>query len=137
MTDETHDDLDEWENAYFSFLRTLEILNKPVSEQCEEMANYNVAWELRDEALDVDYLIPQKTLAFTDEQLRMMQEFSRALHAMRAPSFLEKGGTREENLKMMEHPDWQSVREIAKKLVVVLASRTEVNYRYLNMRPSS
>jgi hypothetical protein len=91
---------------------------------------YNVAWELRDDGLEVDYLIRQEVVKFTDDQIKGMKELSSALHALGGEALKGSGFAREEHLKAMSDPGWQVVRDIAKKLLVTLASRTLENRKY-------
>jgi hypothetical protein len=62
-----------------------------------------------------------------------MKELSSALHALSGEALRGSGYAREEHLKAMSNPGWQLVRDIAKKLLVTLASRTIENRKYLNM----
>ncbi len=123
---------DLMENSYYHFVKTLSILVKSPAEQCAEMGDYNVPFELRDDGLVVDYLIDQEIVKFTDDQIEGMKELSFALHALNGEA-LKRGRTREGNLSGMNNPRWQSVREIAKRLIVTLAPRTLENRKYLNM----
>jgi hypothetical protein len=123
---------DLMENSYFYFVKTLSILAESPAEQCVAMDCYNVAWELRDDGLSVDYLIRQNVIEFTDDQIQGMKELSLALHALDREAL--KSGSREEQLKAMSNPGWQPVRDIAKKLIVSLAPRTLENRKFLNLQ---
>lgn len=125
-------DRDLMENFYFHFVETLSILADPPAEQCAAMDYYNVAWELRSDGLDVDYLLRQGVIKFTDRQVEDMKELSAALHALSSEA-LTGGRDREEHLKAMSNPGWQVVRNIARKLIVTLAPRTLENRRFLKM----
>ena len=120
---------DRWENSYFYFLKTLSILAESPAEQCAVMDYYNVAWELRDDGLVVDYLMRQDVINFTDDQIEGMKDLSSALHALSGEA-LKGGRAREDHLKAMSNPSWQAVRDIAKKLLVVLVPRTLENRKY-------
>lgn len=123
---------DLMENSYYYFIETLSTLAKSSADQCAAMGDYNVAFELRDDGLVVDDLIGQEIIEFTPDQMEGMKELSLALHAL-SDEALKGGSTREDNSKGMSNPEWQLVREIAKKLMVILASRTLENRNYLNM----
>jgi hypothetical protein len=123
---------DLMENSYYYFVKTLSILTESPAEQCAKMGDYNTPFELRDDGLVVDYLIDQEIVKFTDDQIEGMKELSLALHAL-SGEVLKGGHTREDNLKGMNNPRWQSVREIAKRLLATLAPRTLENRKYLNM----
>ena len=120
------------ENFYFYFVKTPSILAESPAEQCAAMDYYNVAWELHSDGLDVDYLIPQEVIKFTEDQIEGMKELSSALHAI-SDEALKGGRTREEHLKAMSNPGWRLVRVIAKKLIVTLTPRTIENRKFLNI----
>src|SRR5262249_28458006 len=120
------------ENSYFYFAKTLSILAEAPAQQCDAMGYYNVAWELRDEGLDVDWLIQQEVIKFTADQIGGMKDLSAALHTLESEA-LRGGDTRDEHLKAMSNPGWQTVRDIARKLLVSLAARTLENRKYLKL----
>jgi hypothetical protein len=120
------------ENSYFYFVRTLAILAESPAEQCAVM-EYNVAWELQHDGLEVDHLLGQKVIKFTDDQIEGMKALSSALHALSGEALRGSGYAREEHLKATSNPGWQLVRDISKKLIVTLAPRTIENRKYLNM----
>jgi hypothetical protein len=120
------------ENSYFYFVKTLSILAESPAEQCAVM-EYNVAWELQHDGLEVDHLIRQEVVKFTDDQIEGMKELSSALHALSGEALRGSGYAREEHLKAMSNPGWQLVCDIAKKLLVTLAPRTIENRKYFNM----
>ena len=128
-TPESIDTRELIENSYYYFIKTLSILAKPPAEQCADMGDYNVAFELRDGGLSVDDLITQEIVKFTDDELEGMKELSLALHELSGEA-LKGGRTREDNLKGMNNPGWQLVRETAKKLIVTLGNRTLENLKY-------
>jgi hypothetical protein len=125
-------DSDVVENDYFYFGKTLSILTESPAEQCAVM-EYNVAWELQHNGLMVDHLIRQEVVKFSDDQIEGMKELSSALHALSGEALRGSGYAREEHLKAMSNPEWQLVRDIAKKLIVTLAPRTVENRKFLNM----
>jgi hypothetical protein len=120
---------DLWENIYFYFVKTLSILAESPAEQCAVM-EYNVAWELQRDGFEVDYLIRQEAVKFTDDQIEGMKELSSALHALSGDALKGSGYAREDHLKAMSNPGWQVVRDIAKKLLVILVPRTLENRKY-------
>ncbi len=120
------------ENYYFYFVKTLSILAESPAQQCAVM-EYNVAWELQRDGFQVDYLIRQEVIKFTDDQIEGMKELSSALHALSGEALKGSGYAREEHLQAMSNPGWQLVRDIAKKLIVSLEPRNLENRRYLNM----
>ena len=124
---------DAWENTYGIFIYTLSVLEMPPAEQCTEMGNYNVAWELQHDGFDVDYLLDQEVIKFTEDQKKEMRELSSALHALGGGALKYGPFTWEKNLEGMSNPGWQPVREIARKLIITLEPRTLENRKYLNM----
>jgi hypothetical protein len=124
------------ENYYFYFVKTLSILAESPAEQCAVM-KYNVAWELQRDGFEVDYLIRQEAVKFTGDQIEGMKELSSALHALSGEALKGSGYAREDHLKAMSNPGWQSVRDIAKRLIVALAPRTEENRKYFESQAGS
>ena len=120
------------ENYYFYFVKTLSMLAESPAQQCAVM-EYNVAWELQHDGFDVDYLIRQEVIKFTDDQIEGMKELSSALHALSGEALKGSGYSREGHLQAMSNPGWQLVRDIANKLIVILAPRTIENRKNLNM----
>jgi hypothetical protein len=120
---------DRWENTYFYFVKTLSILADSPAEQCAVMDYYNVAWELKDDGLVVDYLMRQDVIKFSDDQIEGMKELSSALHPLCGEA-LKGGRAREDHLQAMSDPGWQAVRDIARKLLVTLGPRTLENRKY-------
>jgi len=124
------------ENYYFYFVKTLSILAESPAQQCAVM-EYNVAWELQRDGFQVDYLIRQEVIKFTDDQIEGMKELSSALHALSGEALKGSGYAREEHLQAMSNPGWQLVRDIAKNLIVTLAPRTEENRKYFESQAGS
>jgi len=77
-----------WENNYSVFISTVSVLAMPALEQCNIMDNYNVAWELRYDGLDVDYLLKQDIIYFTDDQKEVMHRLSISLNALNYESWI-------------------------------------------------
>ena len=125
-------DRESWENNYCLFISILSVLAMPPLEQCNSMGNYNTAWELRTDGMDVDYLLNQCVIEFTIEQKDLMRHLSLSLHALDTKLFIN-GDILENNLKDMEIETWQIVREIAKNLLTSLESKTFENRKYLNL----
>ena len=128
----SNDGINLLENSYYYFIKTLSTLAKSADEQCEEMGDYNVPFELCDDGLVVDYLIKQDITKFSKVEMDGMKDLSAALHAIRGEA-LKGGSTREDNLKGMNDQRWKLVREIAKRLIITLSSRTLENRKYLNI----
>ncbi len=124
------------ENYYFYFVKTLSILAESPAQQCAVM-EYNVAWELQRDGFQVDYLIRQEVIKFTNDQMEGMKELSSALHALSGEALKGSSYAREEHLQAMSNLGWQLVRDIAKKLIVTLAPRTEENRKYFESQAGS
>lgn len=132
MKDDKQDsEKDFLENSYYHFVETLTVLGMDAAGQCAAMGNVNVAWELKDEGLDVDYLRRQTCMTFTEEQSNCMGELSRALHEI--PDVLLVGSNdRSANIASLRHPSWDEVRRIAKQLLLLLESKTKENLEYFH-----
>lgn len=96
-------------NAVFYFVQALEIAARSAADQCEYFDDYNVAWELRDELSNVNFLINEFREKFTDDELVKLNEIRKALEAI-PDSVMAEAKTREENLLALENPVWGPIR---------------------------
>ena len=73
----------EFANAFFYFLKTLESLSEDASRQCEVMGNFNVAWELREDAItDANTVLALPGGRLSSEQREAVGRLLAALRAI-------------------------------------------------------
>ena len=116
-------------NAYGVFVFTLDVLARPAEEQCELMGDYNTAWELRDNALAGHYLIGSGL--FTDQQEAAVLEFLSVIDPVPVND-MPAGSGRAANLAAMQSSAWVRIRNLAERLLAILAPVTAVNRVYLS-----
>jgi hypothetical protein len=121
-------ELEASHNAYSGFAFTLSVLTRPAEEQCELMGDYNTAWELKDDSLAGRYLIGSGL--FTDQQEAAILEFLAVIEPVPV-SDMPSGPGRAANLAAMRNSAWEPIRQIAERLVAVLAPVTAANREYL------
>ena len=92
------------------------------------MGNYNVAWELKDDASAGRYLVGRGYL--TPEQEAWVRAFSEALNSVNT-QVLPGGPSKEANLMAMNHPGWEPLRYLAKEVIRQLAPFASINAKYL------
>ena len=117
-------------NAYDVFLFTLEALASPAEKQCELLGDYNTAWELRDDALAGHYLIGSGL--FTDQQETAVLEFLAAIDPVPVND-MPSGAGRAANLAAMRNLAWEPIRDLARRLLAILAPVTAANRAYLGL----
>jgi hypothetical protein len=115
-------------NSFHYYLSSLEMLAASAEEQCDLMGNYNVAWELKDDASAGKYLVGHGYL--TSEQEAWVQALSEALNSVNTQA-LPSGPGKEANLVAMNHPSWEPLRYLAKEVIRQLAPFASINATYL------
>ncbi len=123
-------DEDEFHNSFRLYLSSLEMLAEAAEVQCELMGNYNVAWELKDDACAGRFLVGRGYL--TAEQEAWVQALSLALGALNT-QVLPAGASKEANLAAMNHPGWEPMRYLAKEVIQQLAPLATINAKYLGL----
>ena len=120
-----------FENSYNYFIQALEVLAESAPVQCEMMGNYNVAWEVKDDASAGAYLFNCPSgRRLSEEQKHGILDLVEALE--RVPSTeLPSGAAPEDNLAAMNHPSWEPLRKQATALLGLLAPATEECKRFL------
>lgn len=132
-TQKTISEIDLINNCYYYFIETLAVLIKSPEEQCRIMKNYNVAYELKTDALSVDCLLNQNIIEFTEEQKKFMLDLSKRLHDL--PEQVLIGSDKEaENLNSMNNPCWNDIKEASINLLALLKAVTEQNHRYFQVK---
>jgi hypothetical protein len=115
----------DYANAFFYFLKTLETLSENASRQCEVMDNFNVAWELREDAIgDANVVLALPGGRLSSEQREAIGRLLATLRAL-PESVVNVDNTKEEHLRAMSSPSWASVRTEAKNLRKILEPETQ------------
>jgi hypothetical protein len=106
------------------------MLSYSPEQQCEEMGDLNVAWELKDDVAAGKYLVGRGYLSA--EQESWVLALAGALEAGPA-QVLPAGAGREVNLEAMRHASWAPLRIISNHVLEVLKPFTERNATYLHL----
>ncbi len=115
-------------NAYHVLLFMLEVLASPADAQCEQMGDFNTAWELRDDALAAHDLMDTGFL--TEQQEAAVLEFLASVDPIPVAS-MPSGAGRAVNLAAMQHPAWGPIRALASQLIDALGPVSQANRAYL------
>ena len=127
-------ELESWHLAYDVFIYTVEALASPPEKQIEMMGDYNIAWELRDDALCGRYLLGRGR--FTAAQEAQILAFFAAVDPIPVNDMRGGGGVTS-NLADMRDPAWEPIRPLAKSLLDALSPVTLENQRYLGRFPDA
>lgn len=124
-------DLEGFHNAFWHFVRALEILSFGATEQCAAYTDFNVAWEIKDDVQAGKYLIPLGQGILTKEESDAIAAMASALDRVPA-SVLHSASDRVTNLAAMEHAVWQPLRAQAAALLQTLAALRQRNLEFLS-----
>ena len=123
MKETEQNDFEEGEayaNALYYFYSALEVLSEDAEKQCEIMGNFNVAWELRDDATrDASAVLNLAGEQLSDEQRAGIQRLLADVAAV-PDSVVNVPNVKEEHLRAMNNPVWDQVRLDAKELISLL-----------------
>jgi hypothetical protein len=119
-------------NAFYYFLRAVDILKEEPERQCQLMGDYNTAWELQSDIGAGRYLIGKGILDRGDEDA--IAALADAVGAV-PTNTLPAGPGRERNLAAMQHAAWVPLRKQAAQLRTCLQPAAARTYAYLNMPP--
>jgi hypothetical protein len=133
MVDEA-ENRDFFEDSLRIFIFSLEVLSHDAGTQCEEMGNYNTAWEIQhDVAKGGVSLLRSSASYLTWEQTTKIVELAEALEKLPedaiSPAHLpvtSHAGC----MASMEHPAWEPLRKEAKHLLAILAPAIRRNEAY-------
>lgn len=123
-------DKEAFHSEYRVFVDALEMLAASASEQCSAMGDYNVAWELKEDAKAGQYLLNRGYL--NPEQEAWVAALAGALDAVPA-QVLPAGAGRDISLAAMSHPSWVPLRAIATHVLESLRPLTVENAKYLGL----
>lgn len=114
---------DSFTTALFYFVQALDIATQSAVNQCEYFGDYNVAWELRDELSNVNFIVNEYPENFTDDELIKLKKISKALAAIPDSVFVE-AKTRKENLIALENPAWEPIRTLSLISIEIFKKRS-------------
>jgi hypothetical protein len=117
-------------NAFYYFLRAVDVLKEEPERQCQLMGDYNTAWELQSDIGAGRYLIGKGILDRGDEDA--IAALTDAVGAVPTAT-LPAGSGRERNLAAMQHGSWVPLRKQAAQLRARLQPAAARTYAYLNM----
>lgn len=111
---------EEYANAFLHFHGVLEVLIENAQKQCEIMDNFNVAWELRDDASrGARAVLNLAGGKLSDDQRAGIQRLLTDIDTM-PDSVLDVLNVKDEHLRAMNSPYWAPVRVDAKELISLL-----------------
>jgi hypothetical protein len=132
----TQQEQDDFENAFFYFVDALKTLALEADEQCEQMGNYNVPWELRHDVSEGAMAITQAPTSCLDvEQVSRVTELVSALNALPGGAIAPPGTLTDNHagsLMAMEHPSWGPIRRQAAGLIRDLEAAIQRNNKYFS-----
>lgn len=127
---------DDFENAFFYFVDALRTLGLEADEQCEQLGNYNVPWELRHDVSEGAIAITKARISYLDaEQTARVTEMVSALNALPDEAIAPHGVLTDNHagsLIAMGHPSWGPIRRKAKELLQLLEPAIERNNKYFS-----
>lgn len=127
-------DEEGWHHTYATFRMAVECATLPAEQQCEEMGDYNVAWELRDDVSAGKYLLNRGRLSESQEEgIAALVALVELVPANALPA----GAGRKPNLVAMQHDSWVPVRELAAKTQQQLEQVTRANAAYFGQPPNA
>ena len=112
-------DKEEFELAYRAFVKALKVIAEDPATQCKMMGNYNVAWELKDDATSGTYLLDLPGGKLSNEQKDGIRELLAEMNKIPNSVFASATSV-SANKQAMNHRRWIPVREHASKLLRIL-----------------
>jgi hypothetical protein len=130
------EDEDAYANAYLHFHKVLTVLSEDAEVQCQIVGYFNVAWEIKDDALSNGHAV----LNTVDAQLSEQQKarISQLLENVAdiPDTVVNVPNLREAHLRAMSDPCWIPIRAQAKQLIAVLSTETDRVNAVLNTKRS-
>ena len=123
LTD-TMDAEETFHNVFSQFIATLRFLAMEPEAVCEAQGNYNVAFELQQEALSGRYLVDKGRLDRAEEIA--VNAFGSSVSDLPKSALVFAEG-HEPNVRNMRHVAWTPLRAQAASLLVLLAPRIAEN----------
>jgi len=117
-------------NAYYYFVRALEVLAADAATQCDSMGNFNVAWEIKDDVVRGAGVINMPNNGLSLEEKGAIAGIVAALNKLPSSVFVT-ATTRTDNMIAMKHPDWITIRNAASNLLRLLDRTTRRNQDFL------
>src|ERR1700733_913575 len=126
LTD-TMDAEETFHNVFSQFIATLRFLAMEPEAVCEAQGNYNVAFELQQEALSGRYLVDRGRLDRAEEIA--VNAFGSSVSDLPKSALVFAEG-HEPNVRNMRHDGWTPIRARAASLLVLLAPTIGENNAY-------
>jgi hypothetical protein len=124
---------DEYANWFVFFYRVLEVLADDAETQCEGMGNFNVAWELKVDALyHIPSILELAEGRLSDEQATKLKRLLELVNEI--PSGVTNvPNVRSEHIRSMKNPCWDQIRRCAKDLIHLFESEFTLVKDFLGM----
>lgn len=118
-------DEEAYANAYTHFLSVLKLLAEDAEAQCKTMGYFNVAWELKDDALrDTQAVLNLSAESLSQEQRDGLINLLAVLNAI-PDAVVNVANIKEEHIRTMSHPCWTPLRTYAVELMRLFDSETQ------------
>jgi hypothetical protein len=122
------EDEDEFHSSFRIYLNALEMLASSPEDQCSQMGDYNVAWELKEDVQNGKYLVGRGYLEEAEEH--WIKALCGALQGINT-FVLPSGAGREVNLQAMSLPVWRPARFLAAEVLRQLSRAARENSKLL------
>jgi len=129
-----NDEQDVFENSFRIFIFSLQVLSHDAATQCEEMGNYNTAWEIQ---YDVGHggvaLLGSSACYLTWEQTEKVVALSVLLKALPEEAISPPNMLTTNHvgcITAMNHPTWEPLRKEAEQLLQMLEPAIQRNEAY-------
>jgi len=127
-------DEDAYANAYYYFHGALTALADDAEAQCEKTGNFNVAWEIKNDALSNGHAV----LNTVDAQLseRQKDRIRQLLENVAdiPDAVINVPNSKAAHLQAMSDPCWVPLRAQAKQLISILGAETDRVNAILNVK---
>ncbi len=124
------EEADAFHNAFRTYFMAVETLAADPDVQCEQLGDFNVAWELKADIQSGRYLLKRGHLSAEEEQL--VESLAAALEEVNTLA-LPAGAGRESNRRAMSHPSWEPSRSLARIAQPVLARAAQRSAAFLGL----
>lgn len=116
---------EEYANAYHYFHKILVILSEDSIKQCEDMGYFNVAWEIKDDAVAaINSILELPGSELLQLQREKLVQLLADINAIPG-TVTNVPNVKEEQIRAMKDPCWGPIRMRAKELISLLEHETK------------
>jgi hypothetical protein len=125
MNNDALSDDEAFHNSFFYFAEALEVMSLDAAKQCEVMKNFNVAWEIQHDVLDMGIAIQQWPGSYLTQTEKDEIGALVATASALSPAALSSA-----NEDAMKHPAWEELRRGATQLLKKLERPLQRNREF-------